>query len=139
MIVVDTNVWSETLRERPDPAVIDWLRAHHGDLRMPVTARHELLVGILLLPTGRRRDDLSVAIERMLKSMLARTLPYDAAAADAYARIRAQAQRAGRALSSEDGQILGIALAQDAAVATRNHRDFADLGVPLIDPRTWHA
>ena len=35
-----------------------------------------------------------------------------------------------------DCQIAAIARARDAAVATRNAGDFADCGIPVIDPWT---
>lgn len=134
MIVVDTNVWSETLRPQPDAAVLAWMQEHHTDLYMPVVSRHELQVGVLLLPAGRRRAELAALMEEMLTRLIPRILPYDAAAADAHAGIRARAQSSGRALSSEDGQILGIAAAHGAFVATRNVRDFEEHGVEIIDP-----
>lgn len=137
MIIVDTNVWSETLRDSPDPNVLLWMRVHHAELHMPATARHELRVGVLQMPTGHRREELSRAIDRMLDAVTVRTVAYDGAAADAHAEIRARAQQAGRALSSEDGQILGIATARGASVATRNVRDFIDHGVPIVNPWEW--
>lgn len=137
MIVVDTNVWSETLREVPDPAVVSWMRTQHRELWMPVVARHELRVGVLQLPDGHRRHALTTALDRMLDGMNARILTYDIAAAEAHADIRVRARAAGRALSAEDGQILGIAASHGASIATRNVRDFAQHGVPVIDP--WSA
>jgi len=139
MIVVDTNVWSETIRAQPASAVLEWVAAHAAKIHMPVVARHELRVGALLLPAGRRREELSNSIDQMLAAMSARLLTYDAAAADAHAEIRARAHAVGRALSAEDGQILGIAIAHAAAVATRNVRDFADYGVPVVDPWEWQG
>ncbi|GAA4485801.1 PIN domain-containing protein [Microbacterium panaciterrae] len=136
MIVVDTNIWSETLRDHPSPLVLAWMRRHHSEVFLPVVTRHELRVGVLQLPSGRRQDSLGALIDRMLERMSARTLPYDIAAAEAHARIRAAAHEAGRALSAEDGQILGIAAAHGASVATRNVRDFQAHGVPIIDPWT---
>lgn len=139
MIVVDTNVWSETLQPDPDPAVLAWMHAMHASIYMPVVARHELRTGVALLPSGRRRDALADLVDGLLQQLAPRILPYDSAAADAHSVLRARAQKDGRALSSEDGQILGIAAAHGASVATRNVRDFVDHGVEIIDPWRFRA
>ncbi len=137
MILVDTNIWSETLHPGPSATVLTWMQSHHRDLYMPVVAVHELRAGMLLLPEGRRRDDLPERIDRMLGRLAPRVVDYDARAAEAHARIRAAAQTEGRALSAEDGQVLGIAIAHGAAIATRNVRDFAGHSVDIVDP--WAA
>ncbi|MDR3068063.1 MAG: type II toxin-antitoxin system VapC family toxin [Cellulomonas sp.] len=134
MIVVDTNVWSETLRPAPAPAVVAWLTEHASQVRMPVTTVHELRYGVELLASGRRRADLSAQIDQMLAAMP--VLDYDAAAAVEHAVLRAQARAAGREPSAEDGQIAAIARLHGGAVATRNTADFAHLGVALVNPWT---
>ncbi len=134
MIVVDTNVWSETLRPDPHPAVLSWLTARAADVHMAVTTVHELKFGIELLPTGRRRAALETRIEQVLTDLRPRVLAYDDRAARVHALLRAQARRAGRQLSAEDGQIAAITQVADAALATRNTPDFADLGIRLVDP-----
>lgn len=134
MIVVDTNIWSESLRPQPDPSVLAWMCQRHRDLHMPAVVRHELRYGVLRLPAGHRRDALAATIEGMLATMDERLLPYDSAAADAHADLRVRAEHAGRVLSTEDGQILATALARGAAVATRNVRDFVGYDLQVIDP-----
>lgn len=134
MIVVDTNVWSETLRRSPEPRVIHWVREHSRSIYMPVVTVHELKYGVKRLPQGQRRDELARAIAAMLSNMGSRILGYGASKAEAHAVLRATAERAGRTLSAEDGQILGIAAAHGASVATRNTADFRALGIDLIDP-----
>ncbi|WP_022889015.1 type II toxin-antitoxin system VapC family toxin [Agromyces italicus] len=134
MIIVDTNVWSEALRPAPDERVLAWLRENSAGLHLTVVSVHELRYGVRLLPAGRRRDELDDQIEQLLVPMRTRLLEYDEAAARAHAEVRAEARRLGRTLSSEDGQVLGIALAHDAPIATRNVRDFAGLGAKVVDP-----
>lgn len=134
MIVVDTNVWSETLRPQPDARVLAWLRDESTAAYMPVTTVHELRFGVARLDPGRRRDELASGIERMIVGMRDRILPYGAVEAAAHAEFRAEAGRAGRHLTAEDGQILAIAQVHGAAIATRNTADFEGFGVPLVDP-----
>jgi predicted nucleic acid-binding protein len=64
-------------------------------------------------------------------------LPFDRAAAAAYAHIRAERKRQGHSVPLEDVQIAAIALSERAtSVATRNVGHFQGFGVPAIDPWT---
>ena len=63
-----------------------------------------------------------------------RILPFDSAAARAYAEIAAARRAAGRPVSHPDNQIAAIARSHGMAVATRNIRDFEDMGIALINP-----
>ncbi|MGK0741267.1 type II toxin-antitoxin system VapC family toxin [Leucobacter sp. Z1108] len=137
MILVDTNVWSETLRQEPDTRVLEWLRAERHDLVLCVITVHELKFGVDRLPTGRRKEALSARIDALFEGMAQRVLAYDQHAARFHAEIRGRAERAGRGLSFADGQILGIAQAQGARIATRNTGDFEGHGTELINP--WLA
>ena len=65
-----------------------------------------------------------------------RVLPFDREAARAYARIAADRRAGGRPISHADCQIGAIARSRGMAVATRNIRDFENMGVELIDPWT---
>ena len=44
-------------------------------------------------------------------------------------------QRRGRPIAQADCQIAAIARARGMAVATRNIRDFEDMGIDIFDPR----
>ena len=61
-----------------------------------------------------------------------RILPFDSAAASAYARIAADRRRSGRPIARFDAQIAAIASSRSAALATRNMADFVDCGVSLL-------
>lgn len=134
MIIVDTNVWSEALRAKPNPTVINWLRRHADRATLTAVSVFEMRHGVALLPYGARRTDLETQINRMISEMAARTLSYDSASAIAHARFAASARVDGRALSREDGQLLGIAAAHGYEVATRNVRDFEGFGIAIINP-----
>lgn len=139
MIVLDTNVLSELMRARPDPRVVAWLDAQEP-ARLSVTAitAAELLYGVARLPVGSRRSRLSTMVGEMLEIDFAgRVLPFDAAAAVEYARICAGRERRGRPVGSADAQIGAIATACGAsALATRNTKDFDQMGLDLVDPWT---
>jgi predicted nucleic acid-binding protein len=140
VIVIDTNVLSELAKPAAEPAVIAWANAQPiEDLYTTVVTEAEMLFGLACMPPGRRQDRLRRAIETAFSALLAgRVLSFDRAAARAYADLAAKQRRQGRAIHVADLQIAAIARTGGAgAIATRNARDFADCGVPLIDP--WQA
>jgi predicted nucleic acid-binding protein len=61
-------------------------------------------------------------------------LPFDLAAATAYADVVAGRETGGNPISGFDGQIAAICRSQAATLATRNTKDFVDTGIALIDP-----
>ena len=86
-------------------------------------------------PEGRRRERLIAAIDAMVSEDYAgRVLPFDSAAAVAFAAIFVERRTAGRPISFPDGQIAATARAYGAVVATRNVDDFEGCGVMVIDP-----
>lgn len=133
MIVLDTNVVSETVRTRPAPAVMQWLAEQREAFAITTVTLGELLTGVRLLPAGKRRDGLMAAIEDVLLRWAVR-LPYDEAAARIHAAMREQARLQGRGLSVEDGMIAATCAANNATLATRNVADFDFLPVPTLNP-----
>lgn len=136
MIVVDTNVVSEPLRPEPDGRVVAWLRDHAAEICLTSVTVHELFYGVARLPQGRRRSVLTRGVERLVERAGDRVLGYGREAAQVHASLRAAQEAAGRTLAVEDGMIASIALLHGHAVATRNVRDFADLGLTLVNPWT---
>jgi len=122
MIILDTNVLSETLRPTPSATVLEWMRSEPA-LALFTTAitEAELLYGIALLPDGRRRRSLEEVVDRIFAEDLAdRVLPFDRAAAHEFADIAASRRRPGRPISEADARIAAIARSRGAALATRN-------------------
>jgi hypothetical protein len=114
-IVLDTNIVSELLRPAPEPKVEVWLAAQDGaQVYVTTITEAELRYGVAILAGGKRRDMLTEAIDAMLREdFRGRILPFDSAAAEAYA---------------------AIGCARQAAIATRNARDFEGCGIAVIDP-----
>jgi len=136
MIILDTNVLSEILRSRPHRRVADWLNGQRrGDLFTTAVTLGEMLFGVALLPTGRRKTGLLAEVERLLdRGFRGRVLNYGDTAARAYADLAAHRQQAGRRMPTADAQIAGICLARGATLATRNTTDFEGTGVDLVNP-----
>jgi predicted nucleic acid-binding protein len=83
MILLDTNVISETQRQEPNVRVLDWLDAQALEtLYLSTITVAELRAGIALMPVGKRRASLDENLEKRLLPMFAnRVLPFDMACA----------------------------------------------------------
>ncbi|MDE0507140.1 MAG: type II toxin-antitoxin system VapC family toxin [Gammaproteobacteria bacterium] len=139
MILVDTNVVSEPLRENPEPRVANWLDAQALEtLYLSAITVAELRFGVHALPKGRRRGRLHDHLEQQVLPLFAgRVLVFDLPASQAYAELMAKARSAGRAISVSDGYIAATAAANAMIVATRDTAPFEAAGLKTIDP--WSA
>jgi predicted nucleic acid-binding protein len=136
VILLDTNVLSELIRRDADERVVSWLDslAAAAVATTAITAA-ELLYGVARLPTGRRKRQLSEAVDRLIAEDLdGRVEPFDAAAAPVYATLVSDRDRAGRPIGVADAQIAAICRKLRATLATRNTDDFQGTGIDLIDP-----
>ena len=136
MIVLDTNVVSELMKAAPDESVRDWVAGQPAtSLYTTSITQAEILHGIALIPSGKRRDALEAAAEAMFRDDFAgRILPFGSDAARPYARIAAERRRAGRPISHFDAQIAAIARSTGSAVATRDAAGYDGCGVDVINP-----
>lgn len=136
MIILDTNVVSELMKAAPAERVLGWIAAQPASaLYTTSITEAEILHGLALLPTGKRRNALESAAEAMLREDFAgRILPFGSDAAHAYARIAADRRRASRPISHFDAQIAAIARSAGAAIATRNVTDYDRCGVKILNP-----
>lgn len=136
MILLDTNVVSELMRIEPTQIVLDWFGQHDAvDLFISAITEAELRTGVAILPDGQRRSRLQMALDAMIdQDFQSRVVPFDSAAAKAYAQIAAQRRAAGRPIAEADCQIAAIARAAGAPIATRNVRDFEGCDIRVINP-----
>lgn len=134
--LLDTNVISEPLKRSPDVHVVDWLNAQSPlDLHLSVLTLGELTMGFELVPDGRRRNELRAWVARDLaQRFVGRLLPIDDDVAREWGRLSADGRRTGHELPAVDGLLLATARVHDLALATRNERDCADRGVPVVNP-----
>ncbi len=124
------------MRHPPNPTVEAWAVSQELEkLFFCAIGEAELRYGAAILAAGRRRESLIAHIERTLRDAFDnRILPFDSAAARAYADIAAFRRSIGRPIQAADCQIAAIARTKDLAVATRNVRDFEVIGVEVINP-----
>ena len=136
MIVLDTDVVSELMRDNPWPAVLAWVNDQLvHNLFVTAVTEAEIRAGIAFLPEGKRRRGLANAAERAFSELFSgRVLPFDGEAARSYAGIAAERRHAGRPIGEVDCQIAAISRARGAVLVTRNVRDFEGTGLNVIDP-----
>lgn len=136
MILLDTNVLSELMREKPAPAVFAWLNGLRRDEIWTTTISvFEIRLGLERMGAGRRRQALEEAFRDLLEDGLrGRVAVFDRGAAEQAGRLSARRAAAGRAAEIRDTMMAGIVLAQRATLATRNVRHFDDLGAVVVDP-----
>jgi len=136
MIILDTNVISELVNPRCSPAVRSWLDAQIDEAIFTTTINlSELLLGVELLPQGKRRERLLQLLEEFFERMgKDHVLLFDEPSARAYALIMSRSRSHGRAISIADGQIAAVAAVHGYAVATRDTSPFEAAGVSVINP-----
>jgi len=135
-LLLDTNVLSEVQRPAPSAKVLAWLDTVDEDRAfISVASIAELRRGIALLDDGRRRAALTAWLAHDLPARFAeRILPIDQAVAERWGDLMAQSRRSGVALSVMNGFFAATALANTLTLVTRNVKDFAAFGVPMLNP-----
>ena len=134
--LLDTNCVSELVRVKPDPRVLKWMdAADESLLYLSVLTLGEIRKGLAALPQGRRRTRLEVWLEGDLRGRFSgRILPVDAAVADRWGLLAAQARRTGATLPIVDGLLATTALHHNLTMVSRNVCDFAAARVPVFNP-----
>ncbi|MFO1061050.1 MAG: type II toxin-antitoxin system VapC family toxin [Dongiaceae bacterium] len=134
MILLDTNVVSETLRKAPSASVIAWLVRNDAELGLPTVTIAEIAFGIRKIHPDQRAERLERGLADWRHRFADRIFGFTEAAALAYGDIMSAAFRRGRPMTAPDGMIAAIARINGARLATRNVADFATTGLALICP-----
>jgi toxin FitB len=137
MIILDTDIVSAIMRSQAE--VIRWLdRQSPSSIWTTAVTVLEIRTGLEVMPAGRRRFVAEAAFASLLAEEFAgRVLAFDFGAAEQTGRLAASRPRAGLVRDVRDAMIAGIAMQQNATLATHNVRHFSDLRVPVVDP--WSA
>ena len=137
--LLDTNCISELVRPKPELRVMEWMEAaDEALLHLSVLTVGEIRKGLAGMPQGKRRTHLETWLEVELQARFAgRILPIDAAIADRWGVIAADAKRRGKALSVIDGLLAATALHHNLTVVSRNASAFTNTQVQVLNP--WKA
>jgi hypothetical protein len=135
VIVLDTNVISELVRQVPDPGVLTWLDSLEvADVATTAITAAELRYGVARLPDGQRKRELAVGIRGLLtEDFYGRVLPFDERASVRYTDVVSGREQIGKPIGVADAQIAAICRDLSATLATPNIPDFEETGVELIN------
>ena len=130
--LVDANVLSEPTKQEPESRVVAWLDANESNIVVDSIIIGELRIGILALPSGRKRDRLEQWYETVVETI--DCIPWDATISRRWAALVVELKQNGKTVPLLDGMIAATALQHDLIVATRNTRDFQKTGVKTLNP-----
>ena len=138
MILLDTNVISEQMRQQPLNAVINWFNSVDGTaLYLSAITEAELLRGIANMPEGKTKSMKAAVLNDILGQLFAGYIsPFDSQAAYFYAEIFTLRKNVGRPISIFDCMIAAIARSNDCRLATYNVSHFEHCGLEIINPWT---
>ena len=136
--LLDTNVLSETVRERPNRLVRQWLDAQPRlMMAISLVTLAELQHGVLLSEDAEHQQKLSTCIDReVLPSFSNRVLPVTLDIAVQWLELlrgmmaRRQTRAPANLLLAATAHVHAITL------VTRNTRDFANTGIAVYNPWT---
>jgi tRNA(fMet)-specific endonuclease VapC len=132
MLILDSNTISYYFRG--DPQVVPRLQAlRPADLGVPAIVEYELRYGLLRMPQDAAAPRLA-ALAQLLRPL--QLLPFDSECAAQAARIRVDLEAAGTPIGPHDTLIAATALRHQAALVTRNVREFSR--VPGLQWLNWH-
>jgi len=134
--LIDTNVLSELRRKQPDSHVVNWFAGRAAQsLFLSVLTLGEIRKGIerddANTDAARRRDQNDWLEQDLPTFFLGRILSVDATVADQWGHLQALA---GGTLPAIDSLLAATALQHHLTLVTRNVKDFADLGIDIINP-----
>jgi predicted nucleic acid-binding protein len=134
--LLDTNVVSEWVKQRPNPGVIEWLATADEDrLFLSVATLAELRYGVERLPAGRKSAQLQEWLEtELLGRFEGRVLVIEETIAALSGKLLAKADAVGRPLGAMDGFLAATAAAHQMTLVTRNEMDFAGAEIKTLNP-----
>lgn len=137
--LLDTNCISELVRPKPEPRVLEWMESTDESLLyLSALTLGEIRKGAAALQQGKRRTHLETWLQVELQARFAeRILPIDAAIADRWGLIAADAKQRGKQLSVIDGLLAATALHHNLTVVSRNATDFTNTQVQVLNP--WES
>jgi predicted nucleic acid-binding protein len=132
--LLDTCVFAEYSRPRPNTKVFEWIDAQEQELQfLSVLTVGEMEKGIARLPSSKRRQSLEEVLNVIVSRFDHRILQLDIAIARRWGRMVESLELKGRKLPIIDSLIAATALEHDLTIVTQNILDFTDTGVTVLN------
>jgi predicted nucleic acid-binding protein len=132
--LVDTNVFSEQAKPKPDAKVVEWLRQHESELYVSTITIGEIRRGIERLPDGKRKTQLRTWLQSLCDCLQGRVLNFNTSTAHVWGQLKAKWEKAGVTVPSLDSQIAATASRHSLVLVTRNTADFENTGIRTLNP-----
>ena len=132
--LVDTNVFSELAKTKPDAQVVAWLRDHEPELYLSTITIGELRRGIENLPAGKRKTALKAWFTGLCKRMEGRILSFNTSTAQVWGQLMGAWDKKGINVPSLDSQLAATAHRHNLTMVTQNVSDLGTTGVKLFNP-----
>lgn len=133
MYLLDTDILSNLVKRAPSAALVAKLASVPADNQFTSSVTlGEMIYGACRLPA-----QTSLLLGRIESTLLPNlpVLPFDAAAARHYGKVRAELEQQGRPLGEADLRIGAIALSRGLTVVTGNVRHFRR--IPGLSVENW--
>jgi len=134
--LLDTNVVSEPIRQKPSPAVVNWLAAKaKGETAISIVTLAELRDGAACARDQLKRHQLSTWIDtEIVEYFEDRTLSLSIDVLLDWIALSRRLRRGGRAREPTDLLIGATARVHSLILVSRNIRHFAGTGIVVYDP-----
>lgn len=134
--LLDTNVVSEWVKQRPYSGVVRWLTEIDEDrVFLSVVTLAELRHGVDRLADGARRRGLDAWLRHDLpRRFEGRVLSVESRIADRWGEVVARREAAGRPIGIMDGFIAATAIVHELTLVTRNTADFKSTVEQIVNP-----
>ena len=136
-MLVDTNIWSELTRPRPDERVVRWTVQNFERCILSTVVQAEMQYGIAIVDDDAKRRDLQAFHDDLVARLGERIATFDSAAAAEWGSLRARLKRGGQLIADLDMLIAAHAIALDVPLVTRNVSDMERAGAIIVNP--WQA
>jgi len=132
--LLDTCVFAEYSKPRPNSNVFDWIDAQEQEAQfISVLSIGEMQRGISRLPSSRRKNSLEAVLESIVTRFDRRIIQLDISILRRWGRMIGELELKGRKLPVPDSLIAATALEHDLTIITQNTSDFADTNALVLD------
>jgi predicted nucleic acid-binding protein len=131
---VDTDVFSEPVKLRPDPQVVAWLREHESELYLSTITIGEIRRGIERLDNGKRKTELRAWLQSLCDCLKGRVLSFNISTAHIWGQMKAGWDKGGVVVPSLDSQLAATAQRHQLTLVTHNTAHFEKTGVAVLNP-----
>jgi toxin FitB len=134
LVLIDTNVWSELARSKPDKRVLDFMAENRHPCFLSTIVLSEIEYGIAKAIDPAHRHRLLTWFDAIHIWCGDRILQPDQSTAAVWGRLKASLEVQGLVIADMDLLIASQAIAARMPLATRNVRHMARTGAIIVNP-----